>query len=171
MVTIEQLHARFDALVFPEPMSGCWLWTGPLSYNGYGLLAIWNGKASRNIRAHRFNWERAHGPIPPGMHACHRCDVRSCCNPDHIFIGTHADNMQDAVRKGRTSQGAAHRAIIRRVAARGSRNGKALLTEADIPIIRQRLAAGEVARVIAADFGVSPPTISDVKTGRKWSHV
>lgn len=78
--------------------SGCWLWTGALTKLGYGE---WQKK-----RVHRRMWEYVHGQIPSGPHLgtmciCHRCDVRSCCNPDHLFLGTQQDNMADAWVKGR----------------------------------------------------------------------
>ena len=74
----------------PEPNTGCWLWLGFISPDGYGTRL-----------AHRRAWELARGPIPDGMLVCHRCDVRHCVNPDHLFLGTHLDNMRDMIRKGR----------------------------------------------------------------------
>jgi hypothetical protein len=76
---------------------GCWIYTGPAQSNGYGAVGM-RGKA----RAHRFSWELAHGePVPEDMQVCHRCDVRRCVNPDHLFLGTGVDNMQDCIAKGR----------------------------------------------------------------------
>lgn len=76
---------------------GCWLWTGARSTGGYGCLSV----GGKQALAHRFSYEMAHGPIPAGKLACHKCDVRCCVNPDHIFIGTHTDNARDRAAKGR----------------------------------------------------------------------
>ena len=93
------VQERFEALYVPVPEAGCWIWIGGLSGNrGYG--AFWNG--IRNVRAHRYSLERATGKeIPPGMMACHKCDTPLCVNPDHLFVGTQSENMQDCVAKGR----------------------------------------------------------------------
>lgn len=81
----------------------CWLWQGALvNESGYGCFRGPNG---RNVLAHRFAWELTNGPIPDGMFACHRCDVRQCVNPAHLFLGTQQDNIDDMMRKGRGNQG------------------------------------------------------------------
>jgi hypothetical protein len=81
----------------------CWLWTGYVQSNGYAKT-WYQGRVQW---AHRIAWQEANGPIPEGMFVCHRCDVRRCVRPDHLFLGTQRDNMQDAVAKGRTAKGAA----------------------------------------------------------------
>lgn len=89
---------HFEARILPEPNSGCWLWDGDLSNGGYGRFWI-NGK---RYRAHRYALQCHLGrPIPDGMNVCHRCDLPSCVNPEHLFIGTQSENMLDAVNKGR----------------------------------------------------------------------
>ncbi|WP_198527626.1 HNH endonuclease signature motif containing protein [Xanthomonas sp. SHU 199] len=89
---------RLESLSIPVPEAGCWLWIGRMSTNGYGRIGIGRNK---QYRAHRISWEHHFGPIPDGMYVCHKCDVRSCINPDHLFIGTAKDNARDREAKGR----------------------------------------------------------------------
>lgn len=90
---------RFEANYIPEPNSGCWLWTSSLSKNGYGKFS----EGRRQISAHRFSYETFVGPIEGDKYILHRCDVRSCVNPDHLFVGTALDNTRDMISKGRAS--------------------------------------------------------------------
>lgn len=77
--------------------NGCWVWQGSKNWKGYGQVLF------RGVRwvIHRFMYAAYIGPIPPGMFVCHTCDNPPCCNPDHLWLGTHADNQKDMVRKGR----------------------------------------------------------------------
>jgi len=82
--------------------NGCWLYTGFRKWDGYGWLnRKVNGKP-RSMTAHRYSWILAHGEPANGLHILHRCDNPPCCNPDHLFLGTHQDNMNDRVAKGRS---------------------------------------------------------------------
>jgi len=88
----------------PVPECGCWLWTGNVAKVGYGQLI-----SNRKKRyAHRSSYEVFKGPIPKGMMVCHKCDTRSCVNPDHLFLGTPQDNMTDMIKKGRSKNGPNH---------------------------------------------------------------
>lgn len=95
--------ARLKESVVVNQLNGCWEWKKRIDGGGYGRLKIQLGtRASfRMDGAHRYAWTIFFGNIPEGMHVLHRCDNRRCCNPDHLFLGSHADNMRDMVSKGR----------------------------------------------------------------------
>jgi hypothetical protein len=131
---------------------GCWLWTGARDHKGYGVLR--RGRKYSHARAHRVSYELHHGPIPDGLFVCHTCDNPPCVNPDHLFLGTNAENTADRHRKGRD--------------ARGTRNGLAKLTEAEVRAI---LADPRTQTAIARDYGVNPVTIHYIKVGRNWAHL
>lgn len=91
------IQERLERNSIPVPLAGCWLWTGHVDRCGYGKICV----NHRNINSHRAAWAAFRGPIPDGLHVLHSCDVPSCINPDHLFLGTHADNMRDRMVKGR----------------------------------------------------------------------
>jgi hypothetical protein len=131
---------------------GCWLWRGNVGMDGYGKVCL---SAARTARAHRRAWEIVYGSIPDGMSVLHRCDTPLCVRPDHLFLGTQADNMRDKVLKGR--------------ALRGESHGRARLKAADIPGIRRAFAGGEACAAIANRFSVNPGTIWMVVHRRTWA--
>lgn len=107
--------ARFWKNVKRATGDGCWTWTGTRSKTGqrgsyhrgagYGHFMVADQK---RVQAHRYSWELHFGPIPAGMVVCHRCDNPTCVRPDHLWLGTHKDNVHDMIRKGRQSAGAEH---------------------------------------------------------------
>lgn len=109
------------------------------------------------MAAHRVSWVLHHGPIPPGLLVCHRCDNPRCVNPEHLFLGTAKDNSQDMVRKGRVSQ--------------GDRHPYAKLTTEQVVVIRKRAADGDDPGQIASDFGVSEWNVIHVIRRHTWKHV
>lgn len=99
---------------------GCWLWQGTILHTGYGQVCF-EGHAQS---AHRVAWLLTNGEIPKGLCVCHRCDTRACVRPDHLFLGTAKDNMQDMYRKGRGPTGLRNGALTRpHRRAWGDRNG------------------------------------------------
>jgi len=149
------LEERFWSMVTRGP--GCWLYRKQRSSDGYGVFKM-NG---RSVRAHRFSWELANGPIPDGLWVLHRCDTPRCVRPDHLFLGTPRDNVQDAIRKGRR----------RYEPARGEQNGSAKLSVAQVREARVRVAVGEPKASVARDFGVHPTTILRLVEGNTWREV
>lgn len=93
---------RIEEGSIPEPNSGCWLWLGGTNAKGYAHFKYDNVQR----RANRFSWEAHKGPIPDGLHVLHSCDNRLCVNPDHLFLGTNQDNVDDKIKKGRAGQNA-----------------------------------------------------------------
>ena len=129
------------------------MWTGYRRRDGYGAITL---SIQRPMFVHRLSWERAHGPIPKGMFVCHHCDTRACVRPAHLFLGTAADNSQDAAAKRRMMHGESH--------------AMAKLTERDVREVRRRLAMGERNVRIAERFQVSVSAISRIKCGKIWRH-
>lgn len=168
-----KLRDRFERFILPEPMSGCWLWTGGVDGDGYGIF--WRGAdvEPQQIRAPRAAWELYRGPIAGGLFVLHRCDQPCCVNPDHLFLGSHADNMADRSRKGRTalcgSPGAANGTATKPESIlRGSQVPHAKLTEARVRAIR---ADTRPLASIAKENGVSIAAVSMARNGRTWRHV
>jgi len=145
----------FETRSTKDAGTGCWLWAGALHRDGYGEFS----DTGRTSLSHRGAWEAAHGSIPEGIHVCHRCDVRRCVNPAHLFLGTNADNVRDKVSKGRQSR------------LRGSHHGRAKLTEHDVRIIKMLLNLGVQSKRLATLYGVSKSGIGFIKTGQHWAHV
>lgn len=158
ILTDTKRRELFWAQVSPEPNTGCWLWIG--AYGTYGYGSFGRGKYTGGTsKAHRVAWFYTHGPIPDGMDLCHHCDNPPCVNPDHLFLGTQADNNADRDRKGR------HKALC------GSSNGQAKLTERKVMEIRLWYAAKVRQADLARVHGVNQTLIQRIVTGRVWRHV
>lgn len=112
MGSVELAAGRWRRFAVPQA-NGCWEWQGVRNNSGYGVLSI--GHSGRML-AHRFGWQLHRGPIPDGVHVLHTCDNPPCVNPDHLYLGTPADNARDRVERVRGNH--------------GSRNGGAKIAEA-----------------------------------------
>lgn len=138
-----------------DEKTGCWLYQC-LHMKGYGHLYI-DGK---KYPAHRFSYEYHNKPINnPLLYACHRCDVRNCVNPDHIFLGTAKENNRDKLNKGRSNP------------SHGENHSSSKLTELQVKQILQKLENGIQQKIIAKEYGVCPTAISRIKIGKSWKHV
>jgi hypothetical protein len=152
----KSIQERFDEKYIGEPMSGCWLWMGA-TFNVtknqllYGSMRF-RGKAHG---AHRVSWNLHKGEIPPGIDVLHRCDLPLCVNPDHLFLGTHSENMQDAVRKGRKNM------------PRGESHFRSKLTD---EIVRQIRSSKNNTAWWVSHLGVSEDTIRRARNRETWKH-
>jgi hypothetical protein len=153
---------RFERKAFPEPMSGCWLWEGHLNAKtGYGRMYGNIRGATAHWSAHRAAYLLYKGDIPDGMQVCHRCDNRACVNPDHLFLGTATDNMQDASKKGRLDWKG-----MRPVPdQKGEKHPMAKLTREAVEYIRS---SDESQNQLAKRFGVKQASIWRVIHRKTW---
>ncbi len=131
---------------------GCWEWQRGRMKAGYG--ETWHNK--RVTYTHRLAWEYTNGPIPNGLKVLHSCDNRACCRPEHLFLGTDADNVRDMIAKGRNKQ--------------GEQAPNARLTEADVRFIRTNHPAMS-AHELAERFGVHHNHIHAIISRTWWKHV
>ena len=133
------------------PIAGCQIWLGACNKDtGYGVIGVFGKLQS----THRAAWEDAYGPIPKGLCVLHRCDVRCCINRNHLFLGTHLDNRNDCVSKGRDIRGEDHK--------------HALLTADQVRAIRDDPRSS---RLTAIDYGVDPATIRRIRRREDWRHI
>lgn len=141
------MEERFWKFVTPGDPDECWLWHRPGDPDGYGRIK--DDSTTKTLRAHRVSYEMHVGPIPEGLCVLHRCDVRLCVNPDHLFLGTRKDNMVDAAIKGKM---------------RGS------LTPDEVLAIRANAGRMTIAEQ-ARRLGVRWSVVSNVRSGRTFSYV
>jgi len=166
MVTKTPPEVRFWRKVQKGGPDECWTWLGNKSYHGYGRFTPHpkrrdaNGVKPTPKMAHRLAWQYTNGPIPDGLECCHRCDNRGCCNPAHLFLGTHLDNMRDCMGKGRLNT------------QRGSNAGPAKLNERQVVEIRSMYRPGVVSlNRLAKVFGVSQRAILFIVQRKSWKHL
>ena len=146
--------------------NGCWIWIADKSKQGYGRLTIQSNNIKKNVRAHRVSYEVYNGPIPLGMLVCHSCDVPSCINPQHLWLGTAKDNTADRVAKGRSGSTGAPRG------PRGPREhsvGRGTLTQEDVNIIRKKYSEGSSYKDLALAYNTSAKYIYRVCARLVWN--
>ena len=163
---------RFWAKVRRSEGDGCWEWTARTDDDGYGKLRLCRPR--RSISAHRYSYELANGPIPDGLLVCHHCDNPPCVRPDHLFLGTPADNMRDKESKGRGVRvhGDAHFSRCHpELVARGEDSVQSKMKESDVRAIRVRCIAGETQRSVARAFGITQGHVSVIVNRKRWAHV
>ena len=153
---VERFLAAIDknGPVFPHVETPCWVWKTGTSRR-YPCMSV-DGSP---VHAHRFSWNLFRGDIPEGLYVCHRCDNKRCVNPEHLFLGTPSDNVQDAIAKGRS------------VVVHGERNGNHKLTCAEVIEMRKLRSEGELFKNIARQFGVSMMGAWDAICGKNWKHL
>ena len=147
------IKERFLSFVLVNPVSKCWNWLGNVR-GQYGRFSVGPQKTRINFGAHRWAYEYWRGPVPDGMWVLHTCDHTECVNPDHLFLGTHADNEADKDRKGR-------RPI-------GEKIVKTKLTDAQV---REIFHDKRLHREIAADYGINKSHVSNIKRKHDRRHV
>jgi len=141
-----------------EKTETCWLWTDPLTANGYGHFTP---KRGISMQAHRVAWELANGiPVPDGLWVLHHCDIRHCVNPAHLYAGTRADNVRDAVERGRLPHN------------KGEKSPAAKLKDQQLVQIRRLYKTGMFLQIHLADmFGVTQSHISDITCGKTGEQI
>lgn len=174
----EDIRSLIERRTFREPNSGCWLWEGESCGSGYPFIrhptfgTLKNG-SKRRIRGHRASYAAFNGPVPRGMLVCHKCDVRLCINPAHLFLGTDEDNNRDMRSKGRarTISGDNHfwkGKTVPQFVKPGELHNMAKLTEAQALEI---LKSEQPYSKLSAHYGVSKSTVCAIKRGQNWKHL
>lgn len=138
--------------------NGCWIWTGYVDEIGYGII----GAQGKNWKTHRLSWFYFNGNIPNGKKVLHKCDVRNCVNPDHLFLGTQSDNMKDCKNKGRNVS----------PKLKGTENPMSVLTDKQVLEMRKfRKETNLSYSKIGKKFKVSAMTAYRAIVGESWNHI
>lgn len=153
---LRRFWADVDKTPGHGPWGDCWLWTGRLDKDGYGLCKS-DERRGTVWKAHRWSYAQANGPIPAELVIRHMCDVRNCANDAHLLSGTSADNTGDMVERGRH--------------LRGEQKPQAKLTDDIVRSLRQRVNAGEKKAHIAKELNVSEAAVSHACLFRTWTHI
>ena len=138
--------------------NGCWEWTGNKNQNNYGVMGVSSIDGLKQYKAHRLMYKIKNGDISNNFLVCHKCDNPSCCNPDHLFLGTYLDNINDRILKGRT--------------VKGENQGSSKLRSEQINEIRNKYIPKKYTlKRLAKEYGVHHSTIYNVVKRVKWKHI
>lgn len=163
-------RSYIQARIEPDLNGGCWIWLMAHFTNGYGAVS---NKSER--LAHRLSYRAFKGEIPNGLFVCHKCDVKSCVNPDHLFLGTHQDNMLDMSAKGRhwlmKEPQKSHLCGTKMKRATGTRNGQSVLSVDQVVEIRDRHGNGQGFASIGRDMGIHELTVRKAALGITYADV
>lgn len=178
----EKVKANFWKRVVKT--EGCWEWIGASSSpGGYGCVCVHirtqhpqklDAREQHTIGAHRFSWQLAYGLIPEGLLVLHKCDNRKCVRPDHLFLGTHKDNMADMTAKNRQATGDNQGLRLHPESrCRGERNASAKLTDEQVREIKTawKPETRGLAQALARRFGVHVSIVRRIGTGKLWRHI
>lgn len=154
-VAIERFWIKVDI----RNSDDCWEWKG-CKWDGYGSFRV-GGRKGRSLRSHRIAWTIQNGSIPPGLQVLHKCDNRACCNPNHLFLGTNADNVADKVSKERQN--------INQF--KGETAPSAKINEFDVYKIREMYKSGHGYAAIGRVMGITRQQVYRIITKRAWKHL
>lgn len=158
--TLVGVSERYNKYVNVHGSDDCWPWTGCVNSSGYGRLKV---VSYRIQEAHRIAWALHTGVSPGEMMVCHHCDNPPCCNPKHLFLGTHAENMADMASKGRAKP--PYQKFL------GENNGSAKISEKDASKIIEMISNGWRNTEISERFNISHSMVSCIRLKKSWTHL
>lgn len=186
---------RFFSGIKKDSITGCWEWSRTKNNHGYGMMGV----CTDAILVHRYSWMHHYGEIPDGLIVCHKCDNPPCANPEHLFLGTHKDNVHDKISKGRdantrnalraanafrsknklkaksipVTKGVmrSKKASIAKEPSKARISSGVKLTPEQVKEIKFLLRGGVKQAHVAKKFSVSRTTILFIKQGKMWRHI